>query len=149
MFQRFEVRFSKRISDTIMKKQLFILLALAVVVSGVFAFTTVTKVDGPKFKWSKTVHDFGKITQGKPVKTAFEFTNSGNAPIIITQVQTSCGCTASEYPKTPIMPGQTKQIKVGYNAAAMGTFSKTITVMSNSEKPTTVLFIKGEVVKKK
>lgn len=132
-----------------MKKQLFILLALVVAVGGIFAFTTVTKVDGPKFKWSKTIHNFGKIDQGKPVKTEFEFTNSGNAPIIITQVQTSCGCTASEYPKTPILPGQTKTIKVGYNAANMGTFSKTITVRSNSEKPTTVLFIKGEVVAKK
>ena len=132
-----------------MKKQLFILLALVVAVGGIFAFTTVTKVDGPKFKWGKTVHNFGKIAQGTPVKTEFEFTNSGNAPIIITQVQTSCGCTASEYPKTPILPGQTKTIKVGYNAASAGTFSKTITVRSNSEKPTTVLFIKGEVTPKK
>lgn len=136
-----------------MKKQLFILLALVVAVAGVFAFTTSDSiigsknVDGPKFTWNKKVHNFGKIKQGVPVETSFEFTNSGTAPLIITNVGTSCGCTVPKYPKQPVMPGQTKKIEVKYNAAAMGTFSKTITITSNSEKPTTVLFIKGEVVK--
>ncbi|HAS43296.1 MAG TPA: DUF1573 domain-containing protein [Microscillaceae bacterium] len=137
-----------------MKKQLFILLALVVAVAGIFAFTTSNSsvgsktVDGPKFKWDKKVHNFGKIKQGVPVETSFEFTNSGTAPLIITNVGTSCGCTVPKYPKEPVMPGQTKKIEVKYNAAAMGNFSKTITITSNAENPTTVLFIKGEVVKK-
>ena len=130
-----------------MKKQLFILLALVVAVAGIFAFTPSNTINGPQFKWDKKVHDFGKITQGVPVETSFEFTNSGTAPLIITNVQTSCGCTVPKYPKEPIMPGQTKKIEVKYNASAMGNFSKTITITSNSDNPTTVLFIKGEVVK--
>lgn len=148
---RFENKFLKKIQTLTMKKQLFILLAL-IVVAGVFAFTTnpvvgTTNTNGPKFKWSKKVHNFGKIKQNNPVKTAFEFTNGGSSPLIITNVQTSCGCTVPEYPKEPVLPGQTKKIKVRYNAAALGTFSKTITITSNSENPTTVLFIKGEVIK--
>ncbi|WP_027000927.1 DUF1573 domain-containing protein [Eisenibacter elegans] len=99
----------------------------------------------PSFKWTKTVHDFGQIKQGAPQTAIFEFTNIGNSPLILSAVNPSCGCTVPEYTKDPIAPGKTGTIKATYNAAAMGNFNKSITVMSNVGEPV-VLFIKGEVV---
>lgn len=96
--------------------------------------------------WKATQVDLGKIEQGKPVTKTFELSNTGEAPLIISNVQTSCGCTASEWPKEPVLPGESAKIKVTYSAASAGVFSKTITVTSNAETPTTVLTIKGEVV---
>ena len=89
--------------------------------------------------------DFGKIPQGKPVTHIFEFTNTGNIPFALDNVQASCGCTTPEWNKDEIIqPGKTAIIKVGYNAAAPGPFNKTITVTYNGNQ-TKQLFIKGEV----
>jgi hypothetical protein len=98
------------------------------------------------FKEANNTHDFGTIPQGTPVTYNFSFTNSGKAPLTLSSVQPSCGCTSPEWPKEPIAPGKSATIKVTYNAAALGTFNKTITVVSNSaSNPTTILYIKGEV----
>jgi hypothetical protein len=99
----------------------------------------------PKTVWAKDIHDFGNIPQGKPVSVEFTFTNNGDGPLVITDVQTSCGCTASDYPKEPIAAGKSSKIKVTYNAAAMGAFSKTITVRSNEGEGAKVLTIRGTV----
>jgi hypothetical protein len=88
--------------------------------------------------------DFGKIPQGKPVTHIFEVVNTGNEPLQIENVQASCGCTTPQWDHDPIAPGDTKKITVGYNAAANGTFEKTITIFYDSGK-TKQLFIKGEV----
>ncbi len=106
---------------------------------------SVLKTTGAKATWKKDSHDFGEIPQGKPVSVEFTFTNSGDAALLITDVHTSCGCTASDYPKEPIAAGKTSTIKVTYNANAIGVFSKTITVKSNGEEDTKVLTIKGTV----
>jgi hypothetical protein len=98
-----------------------------------------------KASWAKDSHDFGEIPQGKPVSIEFTFTNTGDAPLIIKDVVTSCGCTASDYTQEPIMPGKSSKIKVSYNAANPGAFAKTITVNSNSEGIAKVLQIKGTV----
>ncbi|MEN9571992.1 MAG: hypothetical protein RL172_3223 [Bacteroidota bacterium] len=98
-----------------------------------------------KVTWVKEVHDFGDITQGKPVSVEFLFTNSGNEPLLIADVATSCGCTASDYSKEPIAPGQSSKIKVSYNAAAMGAFTKAITVNFQDAAAQKVLTIKGVV----
>ena len=79
----------------------------------------------------ETVFDFGTIPQGKPVYHFFEVTNTGKDPMVIVNVQTSCGCTTPEWNKEPIAPGATTKIRVGYNAAAEGPFEKYITVMYN------------------
>ena len=100
------------------------------------------------FAWEKTTHNFGKIEQNKPVSFTFEFTNTGDSPLIITNATGSCGCTVPNYPKEPIAPGETGEIKVNFNAAALGVFDKTVTITANTEKPAT-LSIKGEVVAKK
>ncbi|MFT3909698.1 MAG: DUF1573 domain-containing protein [Ferruginibacter sp.] len=103
------------------------------------------KTTGAKATWKKDSHDFGEIPQGKPVTVEFSFTNSGDAALLITDVHTSCGCTAPDYPKEPIAAGKTSTIKVTYNANAVGAFSKTITVKTNGEEETKVLTIKGTV----
>jgi len=104
-----------------------------------------TRILGAVWKFEKTEHNFGKIDQNVPVTAVFEFTNTGDAPLILTNVAPSCGCTAPTYTKEPIMPGKTGTIKAQYNAAAMGLFTKTITVTANTDKPI-ILTIAGEVV---
>jgi hypothetical protein len=79
----------------------------------------------------ETAFDFGQIAQGKPVFHYFEVSNSGKEPMIISNVQTSCGCTTPEWSKDPVAPGATAKIKVGYNAAAEGHFEKFITIFYN------------------
>lgn len=102
--------------------------------------------DGAAFSWDVNKHDFGKIPQGKPVSVVFNFTNSGNKPLIVTNVSTPCGCTAAEYSKESILPGKKGFVKLTYNASANGTFNKTVTVYSNTQPETTGLTINGEVL---
>ncbi|HNP07657.1 MAG TPA: DUF1573 domain-containing protein [Cyclobacteriaceae bacterium] len=97
------------------------------------------------FGWESAVHDFGKIKQGVPVSHEFTFTNTGKTPLVITNVQASCGCTTPAWTKDPIPPGGSGFIKATFNAAAMGGFNKTITVMANVENGFKQLSIKGEV----
>lgn len=90
--------------------------------------------------------DFGKIPQGKPVTHIFYFTNIGNAPLILDNVQASCGCTTPVWSKEPVAPGATSKIDVGYNAASEGSFTKFITITYNGSQNKQVI-IKGEVWK--
>jgi Protein of unknown function (DUF1573) len=98
-----------------------------------------------KVNWEKESHDFGEIPQGKPVSVEFAFTNAGNGPLLIADVATSCGCTASDYSKEPIAPGKSSKIKVTYNAANLGAFTKSITVNFSDADAKKVLMIKGTV----
>ena len=116
----------------------------------VLAFMSAIAFAEPEAKFAKTSHDFGKINEndGK-VTTVFEVTNTGDEPLIMNQVQTSCGCTARDFTKSPIAPGAKGNVTVTYNPAGRpGSFKKTITVSSNTKKKT-VLSIKGEVIPKK
>jgi hypothetical protein len=97
--------------------------------------------------FSEEVYDFGKIPQGKPVHHSFDFQNTGKTGLKLTNVQASCGCTTPEWEKDKeIGAGGKSAIKVGYNAAAEGPFSKVITVTYN-EGLVKILTIKGEVWK--
>ena len=102
-------------------------------------------IASPKITWVKDSYDFGEIPQGKPVTVDFSFTNNGDAPLLISEVVPSCGCTASDYPKEPIPAGKSSTIKITYNANAMGAFSKSITVKSNDQETVKMLTIKGTV----
>ena len=95
-------------------------------------------------KWEKTTFNFGAIPQGKPVSVVYNFTNTGKAPLILTNVHPSCGCTTEDYSKESIAPGKKGFVKLTYNANAMGTFTKTTTVLSNAGDFT--LQFNGEVV---
>jgi hypothetical protein len=114
------------------------LLACALVLSvGVFAQSPAT--------FKTTEHTFGKIPQGKPVTTEFVFTNTSAKPLIVENATAGCGCTTPVYPKEPILKGKTGTIKVTYNAAAVGPFTKDVTVKFAGVEQPQVLNIKGEV----
>ena len=112
-----------------------------------FAFTASAQ-DNQKaeFKFNEEKHDFGKIPQGKPVTTEFVFTNVGVEPLILTNVQPTCGCTIADYTKSPVKRGEKGVIKITYNAAVPAPFSKAIVVTSNAKTPQKTLIIVGEVV---
>jgi hypothetical protein len=99
-----------------------------------------------EFKFVEEKHDFGKIPQGTPVTTVFEFTNVGAQPLILTEVKPTCGCTIADFTKTPVKKGEKGTIKITYNAAAVSPFNKTIVVTSNAKTPQKYLVIIGEVV---
>jgi len=101
----------------------------------------------PAIKWQKTQHDFGQIKQAVPVTATFEFVNTGSAPLVIAQVQGSCGCTATNYSTEPIQPGKSSKIVATYNAASPGVFNKTVTVTTSTDASAPqVLTLRGTVI---
>lgn len=132
-------------------KNLFV-LALVVVLSVTVASAQLSvNTNGVRaeFKWlTAEKQDIGKIEQGKPVVITYEFLNTSKVPLIISNVKASCGCTDPQFPKTPIAPNQKGYVKATFNAAAAGTFDKTLTVISNAITEEKVLEFKGEVVSK-
>lgn len=97
-------------------------------------------------KWDQTNVDLGKIPQNVPVKITYNLTNSGNAPLVITNVQTSCGCTGATFPKESIEPGKSAVVSLTYNASSAGVFNKTATVYANTNPGIVTLEFKGEVI---
>lgn len=111
-----------------------------------FSFTVLKNtLPVAKVNWASEVHDFGEIPKGKPVSVEFTFTNTGDEPLIVANVQTSCGCTVSDYTTEPIAPGKSSKVKVTYNAAASGAFTKNVTVNFHDAALKKVLNIKGTV----
>ncbi len=97
--------------------------------------------------FDKTFHDFGQIVQGTPQETVFTFTNTGNAPLIITEATSSCGCTIPDYPKnTPIAPGKQGQMKVNFNGAGQNQITKTINVQANTANGNEMLKIQAFII---
>lgn len=98
-----------------------------------------------EFKFEKETHDFGTIPFNKPASYEFVFNNTGDAPIILSEVAPSCGCSVADFSKAPIKPGDSGKIKVTYNAATKGPFTKSFTVKSNTKTPVKTLTVKGNV----
>ena len=121
-------------------------IALATLLAAPVAFCA-----GPVIKFLDTAHDFGNVKEASgAVSHDFRFTNTGDAPLVILSVTTSCGCTKPTFPKEPIEPGDTAIVKVTYNPTGRpGEFDKNITVKSNSQKtPKSRLKISGVVLPK-
>lgn len=96
--------------------------------------------DNPEF-------NFGKIKAGEKIENIFKFKNTGNAPLIITDVTVTCGCTAAEKPEAPVMPGSEGKIKIVFDSKnKSGTQNRTITVKSNAKNKVNYLKLVGEVV---
>lgn len=127
-----------------MKKLFFLLIVVAGVATQAFS-QTAPSTDLAVATFDNQNFDFGKIKQGTPVTHEFKFTNTGKVPMIITNVQASCGCTTPDWSKEPIAPGQKGFIKATYNAASVGAFNKAVTVTANIPNGSVQLFIKGEV----
>jgi hypothetical protein len=96
--------------------------------------------------WKSESIDVGQIPQNTPKPIVFEFKNTGKTPVLVTNVQGSCGCTATDYTKSPIAPGKSGTVTATYNAANAGVFTKTVSVTTNSDATPKVLTIKGNVV---
>ena len=90
--------------------------------------------------------DYGTIKKNSDGLRVFSFTNTGNAPLIISKVKTSCGCTVPTYSKEAILPGEVGEINIKYDTKRMGSFTKTITVYSNADQAIKTLKIKGTIV---
>lgn len=112
-----------------------------VVETAVATATTILTVD-------RMEHDFGKIPDTAPVETSFVITNDGDEPLLITNAQGSCGCTVPEYPKDPIPPGESRDMKVSFNPTGKeGVNNKTVTITANTEPATTIIYVKSDVQK--
>ena len=136
-----------------MKK--ILIIALLVLVTGAAnaqetskkAKQVASKVAGAGMVFANEVIDYGTISQNADGKREFVFTNNGNAPLVITNAQGSCGCTVPSSPKEPIAPGAKGVIGVRYDTNRVGPFTKTVTISSNAAgQPTKVLTIKGTIV---
>ena len=91
--------------------------------------------DFAQFEFASTEYDFGDVNQGETVEYLFDFKNSGEIPLIINNVLTTCGCTAPEWPKQPIKPGETGQIKIAFDSSSkIGRQNKVITIRSNAHE---------------
>lgn len=104
----------------------------------------------PTMDFTDTMHDFGKMEEGEVVTYDFTFKNNGKKPLLISSAAGSCGCTAPDYPHKPINPGEEGVIHVKYNSEGkMYHQEKSVTVTTNSNKGTHMLYIKADVNPKK
>lgn len=105
---------------------------------------------GPVLAWEKSKHDLGTITQGDVVEYTFKFTNKGTEPLIIHEVQVSCGCiTIKDWPLDPITPGGKGNLVIRYNSSGkIGTQTRTVTIFSNAINDTKIISFTAFVVEK-
>lgn len=102
---------------------------------------------GAKIEFVKETHDYGTIKYGADGTSTFEFKNTGNAPLIISNAKGSCGCTVPEWPKEPIAPGAKGVIKVKYDTKRPGPINKSVIITSNAvNEPSKTIRIKGNVL---
>jgi hypothetical protein len=131
-------------------KKYFLVAIVCLVVSTYVSAQTAAKVNGPVITWVKNTHSFGDIYQGDKVEQIFTLTNTGNEPLIISNVQVTCGCTVAGYPKEPIQPNGKGEIKIGFNSTGkMGMQNKTVTVISNATGDNNQITFTANVLEKK
>jgi ABC-type molybdate transport system substrate-binding protein len=119
---------------------------IAIAIFVVAGIGTAMAQETAKIEFKNETIDYGEIKEGSDGVRVFEFTNTGNVPLVIANVTSSCGCTIPKKPEEPIQPGKTGEIQVKYNTKLVGPIRKTITVYSNASEPTKSLKIKGRVI---
>jgi len=136
-----------------MKKIAIVVTLFTTILSSAFAQVPMANTGGVALprppdvvQVKENAHNFGKIPQGRPATYTFEIVNTGGSPLKLDNVQASCGCTTPEWSRDPIAAGATSQIRVGYNAYSEGPFTKTVTIIYNTNQ-TKTLTISGEVYK--
>ncbi len=133
-----------------MKKLILLVSLVAISASYVFAqaeqpVPVAENPNAPVISFEKTTHDYGTVTYGGDGVCTFKFTNTGKEPLILQQPQSSCGCTVPTWPKEPVLPGDSNEIKVTYNTKKVGPINKTVTIRSNAKNNTVILRITGKV----
>jgi len=127
-----------------MKKLLLALGTIMMMSAGAFAQEAAES--GAEIEFEKEVHDFGNMMQHGDASTVFSFKNTGTEPLIIANAKGSCGCTVPTWPREPIAPGQTGEIKVKYDSKRVGPINKSVTITSNAgNSKTKVIRIKGNI----
>mgnify|MGYP000521875450 CR=1 FL=1 len=104
-------------------------------------------INSQEFKFETESINYGKVSKGANGERVFVFTNIGDAPLIIKNIQSSCGCTVPKKPEKPIMPGEKGKIEVSYDTKRLGGFSKNINIFSNAKTARKKVKIKGYVTK--
>lgn len=103
--------------------------------------------NGPKITFSESSHEFGDINQGDVVSYVFKYENTGNEALVISDVRTSCGCTATNWSREPLAPGESGEIKVNFNSRGkLGVQNKVVTIMSNATNNSERVTIKCNVL---
>ena len=120
----------------------------------VCAFSTVnaqTLNSGSAISWDKNAHDFGEVTEGEKVEHTFKFENTGTEPLVITNVQVTCGCTTPKgWPRDPIAPGKKAELVVQFNSTGkIGRQNKVVTVISNAAGGNSQVTFAATVLEKK
>ncbi len=133
-----------------MKKTLLLALSLTAAAYTTTHAQTTTKamgpVAGPAITFEEVKYDFGSVVAGGTVDHVFKFKNTGTAPLIISNIGVSCGCTTPEWTKAPILPGKTGSIAAHFNSTGkMGMQNKVLTVESNAAAGSTTVALVGEV----
>lgn len=94
--------------------------------------------EGAKITFENTTHNFGDVSQGDKVTHAFKFKNSGDQPLVISNVLATCGCTATKWTKEPVKPGESGEITVEFDSSGRsGKQNKVVTIISNTANPQT------------
>ena len=125
------------------------ILLIPIILIGIVAIAQpgeLKNLNQPIIKFQTEIIDYGTIEQNSNGIREFKFKNTGNAPLIISDAKKSCGCTVPTWPKEPIKPGESSVIKVKYATDRIGVINKTVTIISNAERPNIVLRIKGKVI---
>ncbi len=122
--------------------------ALLILFIGFLGATINAQDTKAQIKFESEVIDYGEIAKGSDGVRQFKFSNTGDAPLVISRVYSSCGCTIPKKPEKPIAPGETGVIEVKYDTKRVGPIRKTITVYSNAEEATKAIKIKGTVLDK-
>jgi hypothetical protein len=121
----------------------------SVVPANVQSTTAVDPSSLGAFKFEELEFDFGTIAEGKIVEHVFNFVNDGQAPLVISNVTASCGCTTPDYTKTPVKPGETGFVKVAFNSTGKpGTQAPTVSIQANTSPNVNRLRLKGNVTPK-
>ena len=134
-----------------MKKTLLLALSLTAAAytaqaQAVKATAATDKVAGPAIMFEESKFDFGSVAQGGVVDHTFKFKNTGTAPLVISNIGVSCGCTTPEWTKAPVQPGKTGSITAHFNSAGkMGMQNKVLTIESNAAAGSTTVSLVGEV----
>jgi len=134
--------------DLKMKKALLAFVFLAgftVTKAQEVAPAVVDNPNAPEITFEKEVHDYGTIKQGADGGCEFKFKNTGKEPLIISNARGSCGCTVPQWPKDPILPGQTGVLKVNYDTKRVGPINKTVTITSNAKTSNKTVRIAGTI----
>lgn len=128
-------------------KTLKILFSTLLLVGFITLGNSQEDASGPIMSFETLTVDYGEIVQHSDPLRVAKFTNTGDEPLVISNARGSCGCTVPQWPKEPVMPGETSQIEIRYDTKRLGKINKTVTITTNQGSEPVVLRVKGQISK--